>query len=66
MYGYEAWAVLLTVGVMFLGTKAIFCVLCTLNMIFTGSVEVMVGKEGLQFVTGPFSYYGAQALSKNY
>lgn len=55
---------------MFLGTKAIFCVLClwyfTLNMIFTGSVEVMVGKEGLQFVTGPFSYYGAQALSKNY
>lgn len=31
---------------------------------FTGSVEVLVGREGLRFVTGPFSYYGTQSLSK--
>lgn len=33
-------------------------------VLFTGSVEVLVGREGLRFVTGPFSYYGTQSLSK--
>lgn len=35
-----------------------------LTVLFTGSVEVLVGREGLRFVTGPFSYYGTQSLSK--
>ncbi|XP_062622219.1 metal transporter CNNM4-like [Saccostrea cucullata] len=31
-------------------------------LILQGNVEVTVGKEGLRFFTGPFSYYGSQAL----
>lgn len=34
-------------------------------LILEGRAEVMVGKENLLFESGPFTYYGTQALTDN-
>jgi metal transporter CNNM len=34
-------------------------------LILEGRVEVMVGKENMIFESGPFTYFGTQALIQN-
>jgi metal transporter CNNM len=34
-------------------------------LILEGRVEVMVGKENMIFESGPFTYFGTQALVQN-
>ena len=36
----------------------------TCVFLFTGNVEISIGRENLVFNGGPFTYYGLNALSK--
>lgn len=34
-------------------------------LVLEGRVEVTIGREGLMFESGPFSFFGTQALAQN-